>query len=261
MMSKPIIPPRGFFVPTTVLFHSTIQGAERDTLIQLMALSWGSKAHVTPRLTIEGLAAITGKAPSTLYRHMALLRDVHAALRLHRAEDGAMLVVLSEWLFAEAVHPPILNSQNRESLFKEEEESVNFSEDLSGENPPPLDHDHTQREGAPARGSGDDVGDTERPVLEESLQQELLDAGVFPCLLAEVAESGMDEAQLRALLAWARADRPESPAGLFIARMRMGLTAPEIYQQPPCPHCGVYGGHAQNCHRRYADGPLAEFYR
>jgi len=44
-MPRLLIPPRGYFVPSVVIFHPHLKAQIRDTLIQLMALSWGSDSH------------------------------------------------------------------------------------------------------------------------------------------------------------------------------------------------------------------------
>jgi hypothetical protein len=91
------------------------------------------------------------------------------------------------------------------------------------------------------------------------LLDELAQAGVFPSRFAEVAASTYDETSLRALLAWASADRPNTPAQLFITRMRLKARPPANYFLPPCPRCGLRGQHAPDCPRRYYDGEFADF--
>ena len=95
--------------------------------------------------------------------------------------------------------------------------------------------------------------------LPDPLVDDLLDAGIYPALLAEIAASGVPAVDLKALLAWCRADSPSRPGGLFVTRLRQHLHPPGVYYQVPCPKCGRTGGHAPECTARYISGEFAEF--
>ena len=96
--------------------------------------------------------------------------------------------------------------------------------------------------------------------LSPAVRQALADSGVFKSLFPEVSRAGWSDEELLALLAWSRADNPKRPGGLFMVRLRSGLTPPEAYYAPPCPTCGKLGGeHASDCSQRYISGPYASF--
>jgi hypothetical protein len=105
---------------------------------------------------------------------------------------------------------------------------------------------------AAGRAAGTASGRGAARALTKKLQAELLERGLFPMLLAEVAASSYSEADLRALLAWCSADSPERPAGLFMGRLRAGARAPKVYRGVPCPVCGQYGKHAADCRKRFS---------
>ena len=87
-------------------------------------------------------------------------------------------------------------------------------------------------------------------------------SGVFSSLYSEVAKAGWSDAELLALAAWCQSDNPKKPGGLFMVRLRSGLTPPEVYFHPPCPQCGKAGGeHTEECTRRYVSGPYASIIR
>jgi hypothetical protein len=93
--------------------------------------------------------------------------------------------------------------------------------------------------------------------LSVRLRNALLEGGVFPALLDEVGRSGREEAELFALLGWAREERPERPAALFMARLRAGAKPPGRFFGEACTVCGQTGGHTPDCRRRYLDDPYA----
>ena len=252
-MPKPIKPPRGVFVATQVLFHPRMKSQVRDTLIQLLALAWGSDSRHTPPLSYPQLAALTGKTIGRLYGHLTILRKEHAALRLQPAGDGQMIICFADWLFPKQTPPKGFKN----SKMPDEEEDVNSNVKIKKDlmTPPVNDHDINRLE----KSRASDAQTPGSTALAEGLREELLSAGVFPSLLGEISRCGRSESDLRDLLAWCRADKPGSPAALFMGRLRAGAAPPEIYSQPPCPLCGVYGGHTEDCRRRYFDERYAGF--
>ena len=94
-MPRPTVPPRGVFVPASIAYAKDIAPAARDTWIQLLGLAWGSKAVNgevdTSAISVYEIAQITGKSPSTIYGHLAYLRD-WGALRW-RPSDGKTIIV------------------------------------------------------------------------------------------------------------------------------------------------------------------------
>jgi hypothetical protein len=107
----------------------------------------------------------------------------------------------------------------------------------------------------PTKGEDDPPG----AKLPEELRQRLLQAGVFPRLLDEVAASGYFPDELAALLSWVEEQHPSSPAPLFMGRLRSGALAPRRFFKPHCRVCGQYGEHAPNCRKGYISGEFADF--
>jgi len=255
-MSKPIKPPRGVFVSTQVLFHPKMKSQVRDTLIQLLALAWGSHCQHTPPLSYPQLAALTGKTIGRLYGHLTILRKEHAALRLQPAGDGQMIICFADWLFPKQAQPA--RGFENSKVPDEEEDLINNSdESLSIKlDPHPVnDHDINR----PGISNPKNLPPVPANDLPHDLRTALLDAGVFRSLLSEVSRSGRSSDDLNALLSWCKSDKPDSPAALFIGRLRAGAVPPTRYYQKPCPLCGVFGGHSPTCRRRYFDDRYADF--
>ncbi len=275
-MSRPLLPPRGLFIRTGLLFDRRIPSAVLPTLLQLMALAWGSREHATPPLPMRALCDITMRPPRTLYGHLAVLRDQLAALRMLPAGDGLVSLVFADWLYPPAQGSPGATAGGappapagadpfRQLLqMPDEEEQATPSPRLLNPSPPP-----DQRAGRAGSGTTGLLrqGGGRRPLapgsgaprLPAELEAALLEAGVFPSLLPEVAASGLEPADLWALLAWCRADEPQQPARLFMARLRHGGRPPAVYHQPACPRCGRQGGHEADCPQRYLDGPYGGY--
>lgn len=109
-------------MPTSLIFDRQLSPATIHTWVQLRALAWGKPE--TPALSVQQLAEITGKKPSTLYGHMAALRD-RDALRWRPADRSTIIVS-----FPEAVDESeaVIYSDNLESLSrKPEKPSLNYS--------------------------------------------------------------------------------------------------------------------------------------
>jgi len=112
---------------------------------------------------------------------------------------------------------------------------------------------------APEKGPAEGGSASARTELSAKVQESLLAIGVFNTLFPEVARTGWNDDELLALAAWCRADNLKRPGGLFIVRLRGGLTPPDDYFHPPCQSCGKYGEHASTCTHRYISGEYAEF--
>jgi hypothetical protein len=288
-MSKPAYPPRGVFIPTEVAFHQQMQPRVRDTLIQLIGLSWANGGRFTPYVSYAELSHLTGKSVSTLREHISILRNDYQALCSQSAGNGTFCFVFSAWVVPPSKRQPrepkrkrLSDSENscREDLkevnevkrvkdFKELKEEqlpsffkLNFNLKAakaakmpakSGAQPPEEAHlaGPAPDETPPAAGLSRTAG------LPPELRQVLLEAGVYESLLGEVASSGLSEGQIRALLDWTREDEPLRPAGLFISRLRRHILAPEKYSTPACRRCGQRLGHAKDCPERYSDNPYA----
>ena len=66
------LPPRGVFVPVALVFNPAITASVFHTWVQLRALAWRNGR--SPAIPMSDLSLLTGKSPSALYSHMALLR-------------------------------------------------------------------------------------------------------------------------------------------------------------------------------------------
>jgi hypothetical protein len=232
------------------------------TLIQLIALAWDNKARMTAPLSFRALSGLTRKSVRTLYGHLSVLQNKYAALRLQTAGGGIFVVVLADWLF-EPLKPDEQDCKILQTLVKEEEED-SLDESHIEISPPPDDSVQEEEfEGKPHQIAKFDKRKPARKsmrTLSPLLREKLLGAGVFPTLLDEVAVSPYSEDDLRALLAWAQADKPAGPARLFIYRLRARANPPEAFRHPPCPYCGLSGGeHTPDCRGRYLAGAYADF--
>jgi hypothetical protein len=88
-MPRPLLPPRGTFIPTSWIYNRELSAAVVLTWMQLRGLAWGGAQ--TPELNIKQLANLTGKSSSTLYGHMTLLRN-RGALRWHSSVKGTFII-------------------------------------------------------------------------------------------------------------------------------------------------------------------------
>jgi hypothetical protein len=90
-MTRPLIPPRGVFVPSKIIFDLELLAPVRDTAVQIIALAWGK--NETPPVSFQELATLTGKSIPTLYVHMGVLRD-KGALRWRTSGTATIIVEL-----------------------------------------------------------------------------------------------------------------------------------------------------------------------
>lgn len=107
-MARPLLPPRGIFIAMGILYAQDISPTERDTLIQLIGLAWGSTACRTPQLSYPILEQLTGKKERTLRRHLDSLRTYRDVLRLHPTGDGLFFLSFARWVFGR----PVKNSES-----------------------------------------------------------------------------------------------------------------------------------------------------
>lgn len=90
MLTSSPLPPRGVFIPTSMLFHSELPSAVLLTWIQLRALAW--KGWSTPAMTLPEFASILGIHPSRLSKHLDHLQGTSA---LSLRTDGSSRLVIS----------------------------------------------------------------------------------------------------------------------------------------------------------------------
>lgn len=253
-MPYPLKPPRGAFIPTSVLFHPDLTPSLRDTLVQLLALAWRSGGRATPPMSLEMLSQVTGKPVGTLRGHLTALRTHFSALRLQSAGDGTHQVIFAEdFCLPRRSARPAEISEDFDELRRESSEmdSLNLVN-------PALNLNQTVKK-PKARPKRKAAAPCPTPEMPPELRSALLTAGVFPGLLEEVARSDYSPLEIQALLDWTCADHPAQPAGIFMVRLRAGTRPPTVYLQPACPICGQRGGHASGCSRAYVDGPYSQF--
>lgn len=279
-MSRPLLPPRGIFVSTRLLFDRRLSSALKETTLQLMALAWGSSELCTPPVSLAQLAELTGKGERTLRGHLLTLEKMECVVSLQHIEQGMLKVTLVSWLFRNDAPVPVETSRPDKALPEEDRWAVpgagpgsapkSRPQTVAGRRTrraaqaEPSTGPAAGREGRAEGPGGPSAGASPtRPtpakssrgaarLLSKKFQAELMERGLFPTLLPEVTASPYSEADLRALLAWCSVDAPERPAGLFMGRLRAGACAPAAYRSAPCSVCGQYGKHALDCRRRFA---------
>jgi len=120
-MTRPLLPPRGIFIPTRMIFNPQLAPVVLVTWIQLRCLAWDG--WVTPSLSMQELTRITGKSQATLYGHMSLLRSM-SALRWRSTRQGRITISFPDEPSDKPENQPgspnfpipkILNSTNSES--------------------------------------------------------------------------------------------------------------------------------------------------
>ncbi len=89
-MPRPLLPPRGIFVPAALIYNTDLAPAVRDTWVQLRGIAWGCQE--TPSVSLAQLSDILGKKRSTLYEHMRLLQS-RGALRWRTGSTSEIIVV------------------------------------------------------------------------------------------------------------------------------------------------------------------------
>jgi hypothetical protein len=278
-MPRSLLPPRGIFAGTRLVFDRDLSASVKETLLQLMALSWGTDSHTTPALSYTLLEHLTGKNVRTLHGHMATLRSHQSVLRFQPAGSGQFIIIFSGWLFGgpdgesaagknlpaagKNLHLPVKEEDDllNPIEIKEQEESIDFTDEFF----PPL-NDHNAANHAPAKPTPailapailapEAAAPKAAKPLSKAVEKRLREAGVFPALMGEIAsrasEGKLKDKDLLALLDWCAADQPERPAALFVARLRAGGRAPAEFYAAACPRCGERGRHSAECPRRYA---------
>lgn len=115
-MPRPLLPPRGIFIPTHMIFNTQIPPAVLVTWIQLRCLAW--RGWVTSPLSISELASLLGIHPARLHRHLFQLHEI-SALSWRSAGNEKIIVVFPEEPSVEAKNqagnPAFLNSPDKES--------------------------------------------------------------------------------------------------------------------------------------------------
>jgi len=121
-MAQPMLPPRGIFIPTQMIFNTQLPPAVLVTWIQLRCLAW--RGWVTPPFSISEFASLIGIHPNRLHRHLSQLHDI-SALSWCITKNGKLILSFPEeptTRIENQALAPILSgsaipySQDRESL-------------------------------------------------------------------------------------------------------------------------------------------------
>jgi hypothetical protein len=248
-MTRPLLPPNGFYIPRSILFNHKFPPALRDTLMHLISLAWANNGRSTPPVSYAQLSQILDKSPRTLYGQIACLRTVHAALRLQNAGNGLFIIHFAEW-----VQPRKKSSPDLRNFLQSPDQEVEDVSLSTGKEKHPLPNDvnhgaqNLQKSGKTPRR------------LSKKLVAALEEAGIFAPMIEEAAASDYSEKDLWALLAWVKEECPQKPGGIFVYRMRSRSHPPARFFQTSCPECGRRGEHAPDCPARFRDGEFADFY-
>lgn len=92
-MASPLLPPRGIFIPTHLIFHPDLPSAVLVTWIRLRCLTWDG--WTTPPMKIIELAAHIGIHHTRLHRHLAQLQDI-SALSWRITSQGKVILSFPE---------------------------------------------------------------------------------------------------------------------------------------------------------------------
>jgi len=72
-MPQPSLPPRGYFVPTDLIFDPQLPDPVFRTWLQLHSLTWRGDGSIS--LLLQGWLDFTGISRATFFRHLAFLRQ------------------------------------------------------------------------------------------------------------------------------------------------------------------------------------------
>jgi hypothetical protein len=102
-----MLPPRGIFIPTRMIFHPQLSAAVILTWIQLRCLAWDGGS--TPPLSIPELASLLGIHPARFSKHLSTLQDI-SALSWRTKKNGK--VILSFPVEPTAIAENLVDTQN-----------------------------------------------------------------------------------------------------------------------------------------------------
>jgi hypothetical protein len=88
-MAQPILPPRGFFIPTHMIFKSQMPPAVFLTWLQLRSLTWCGPD--IPPFSVQAWVDLTGISRCTFLRHLKYLQDLDA-LHWHSSGYGRIRI-------------------------------------------------------------------------------------------------------------------------------------------------------------------------
>ena len=92
-MRQHLLPPRGIFIPTQMIFHSQLSSAVILTWIRLRCLAWDGWS--APPLSIPELASLLGIHPARLSRHLFHLQEI-SSLSWQTTVNGKIILSFPE---------------------------------------------------------------------------------------------------------------------------------------------------------------------
>jgi len=119
-MAYSLLPPRGIFIPTDLLYHPNLSPVIFYTWVRLYCQALDGR--VTPALSIQHLVQLTGKSQVTIFRHLSWLKSV-SALNWRSAEDGGIIISFPDGLHdkpqrsVDSLNFPDFNEVNSETLY------------------------------------------------------------------------------------------------------------------------------------------------
>ena len=208
-MTRPILPPRGIFVPTKLL-EAPIRAPVLATAVKILALTWGRSGD-TPELSWKFLEEYTGLHRSQLYGHLSHLASMGVCAWMSRR--GGYLIVR----FMPGFYPKSNGVLDEESEISDALIGGGLINTWVYESPPPNDqvlNPKTVRKNGQSSEILDDIDE-----LPPHIRDRLTEINIFPELFGEIARAGWEEEQLLKL-----ADDVEqessTPGGLFMFRLR-----------------------------------------
>ena len=124
-MPHPLLPPRGIFIPTHMIFNTQLPPAVLVTWIQLRCLAW--KGCVTPPLSISEFASLIAIHPNRLHRHLSQLQDI-SALSWRTTKNGKLILSFPE--------EPTVRTKNQASAPIFAGSTIPYSQDQESLEPP-----------------------------------------------------------------------------------------------------------------------------
>ncbi len=208
-MARLQLPPRYINLPAALVYDHSIKPVVRDTYVLLRGLAWKNQTE-TPEMSWDELVEITGKPVSTLYAHLAALRD-RGWLLFSRAGTGMIIVRFLD-----------INSEKSESL----NEDVNLIDSVNSENHHPTDESFNNGENfrkirkilKNQKNSVSSNGWHE--AIDDDLAELLDRIGVYREKFLDVATSGWAPWQLRKLAETVLDELgPGNGGGVFLYRL------------------------------------------
>jgi len=120
-----LLPPRGIFIPTHMIFNTQLPPAVLVTWIQLRCLAW--RGWVTPPLSLPELASLIAIHPNRLHRHLSQLHDI-SALSWSTTKNGKLILSFPE--------EPSVSIENQASAPILAGSTIPYSQDQESLEPP-----------------------------------------------------------------------------------------------------------------------------